>query len=66
MSKLCLSVSATKPNSTLCKLQSRVDILEVGVPDRKKVQTGLIDLSLNQLKAYISISRSANALNVSI
>ena len=26
MSKLCISVSATEPNSTLCKLRSMVDI----------------------------------------
>ena len=35
MSKFCISVSATEPNSTLCKLRSRVDILEVGVSIEK-------------------------------
>ena len=35
MSKLCIRVSATEPNSKLCKLQSSVDILEVGVPIEK-------------------------------
>ena len=35
MSKLCISVSATEPNSTLCKLRSTVDILEVGIPIEK-------------------------------
>ena len=35
MSKLCVSVSATEQNSTLCKLRSTVDIREVGAPIEK-------------------------------
>ena len=66
MSKLCRSVSATEPNSTLCKLQSRVDILEVGSPNQKSYKRVRYNLSFNRLKAYVRISRSANVSNVSM
>ena len=35
MSKLCISVLATEPNSKFHKLRSKADILEVGVPIKK-------------------------------